>query len=94
MPNKTLQITDERTINTGSTNLIVRFKTLRVATSVKITNKDTTNDITYRINTITGDLATVEAGTSLILNDVYITDIWLSNSSGSNVEFCVTLIGA
>jgi hypothetical protein len=92
-PNKTTYVTDERAIPTGTTDLTVRFGTLQNAKSALITNLDSSNDISCKLNDKANNSRTVEAGKSLILNDEYVTDIYLSNSSGASVNFSVMLIG-
>lgn len=92
-PNKTKYATDERTVNTGTTNLPVQFGAIRTARSIIITNKDATAEITARLNDVANDARVIEAGKSLVLNDEYVTSAYISNASGSSVDFAVLMIG-
>jgi hypothetical protein len=92
--NKLKYYSDERSISTGTTNLTVRKTGLREVTSALISNYDTSNDITCRINAKNNSVRTVQAGKTLAINDEgIISNIYLSNASGSAVNFGVFMTG-
>ena len=93
MPNITTYITDEGTITDGTSNQQINFKTMNVAIHAVISNFGSNGDITFKLNAITNDSRTVQAGKSFMLNNEYITDIYLSNASGSDIAYGVMIIG-
>ena len=96
MPNRTVYkcypSTGRGTINTGTT-LQVNFGTQRVAVSGYVRNFDTSNDITIKLNYSTNDSIVVGAGSAFQFEDEYIDNIFLTNASGSSIEYQVVLTG-
>lgn len=92
-PNETEYYTDERTINTATTNLPVRFGTVGTATGVIVTNRTTGYSMTVRFNNIANSTRTIDGGKSLIINDCKISSAWLSNASGASINFSVMVFG-
>jgi hypothetical protein len=80
------------TITTGTT-LNCNFGTLGSMVSGYVYNDDSSNDLLVRLNFTTNNYIVVPAGTSLQFDKEYITRIYLTNSSGSSIQYQVVMFG-
>lgn len=58
-----------------------------------IKNDSDADDFTVRINDVANDVMTVKAGEELVISEIIITSIYLSNSSGSSIDYRIKVFG-
>ena len=81
------------TITTGTTNRLT-FSNVSKGYSVEFVNYSTTADYTIKLNSTSNQPITIYRNTSKTMDDIEITNIYLSNSSGSSISYEVILVGA
>jgi len=86
----------EGTLTNGISNSAVTKTNINTAYAFELINDETTagRDMTVKLNAITNADHTVKAGETWSVNDLDITNVYLSNASGSNIAYRIFLIGA
>lgn len=86
---------EEGTLNNGVTNQVVDLGEIKEANSFVIDNDSevTGDDFTIRFNTVVGKTRTVKAGETFSLVNFPFTALFLSNASGSAIDYRIFIIG-
>ena len=80
--------TKEGTINDGVSNLdLMDGKKVDDAFQFTLVNDHATGSLTVKFNSTSNDAFTLKAGESYSENEVSVTAIYLSNSSGVNIPY-------
>lgn len=83
----------EGTIGGASTNISIDMGPITLAYNVQVTNDDSTNEISVKLNSTSYSDITIKAGETQTFNRVPVKYIYLSNSSGSTVAFRIAITG-
>ena len=86
----------EATINDGITNSVITATNLTYISSLNIVNDSspgTGEDLTLKINGTSSPAITVKAGESHHFEDLDVQSIYLTNNSGSNINYRLYLMG-
>ena len=85
--------TSEASIANGATNITAEFTNVTTAWYMSISNDSVADDISIKLNANTNDSITIKGGESLVLSGALMTALFLTNSSGSAVNFRVLIMG-
>jgi hypothetical protein len=78
---------------TNGTTINCDFGTLSSMISGYVYNDDSNNNLLIRLNFDTNNYIVVPPGTSLTFEKEYITRIYITNSSGFDIEYQVVVFG-
>ncbi len=85
----------EGTINDGVSNTSISLGNIRVVYQIEIINDSKTlnDDFTVKFNSTSSASITIKADESFTISDMELTALYMSNSSGSNIDYRVRLLG-
>jgi hypothetical protein len=84
----------EGSLANGASDSKVSFTGINRILNIIIDNDDGgSNDFTVKFNETTNNERTIKAGESFQMGDVEITDVYLSNASGSAIDYRIFVVG-
>jgi len=86
--------TAEGTLSNGASDEAIVLSELKTIGTIAITNDNSSDkSMTIKFNDTTKDERTIKAGETLSLEEVSIEHVYLSNSSGSDIDYRIIAWG-